>query len=195
VASELKPSVTVRPATPDDASAIREIYAPAVRSTPVSFEERVPDPADLVRRMTAEPRLPWLVAEVGGEVAGYAYATQYRTRPAYRWSAECSVYLAAAHRGQGIGRLLYERLVPEVRELGYVTLLAGITLPNPASVGLHQALGFQPAGVLPAVGFKLGAWHDVSWWALALHADPPTDPPEPRAWTPGCCELNRVPHP
>lgn len=175
--------VTVRAATRADADAIAAIYAPVVASTVTSFEEAPPDAAEMARRMDATPRLPWLVADHDGDILGYAYASTHRQRPAYRWSAECSVYLAAEHRRRGLGRLLYEHLIAEVRELGYVSLFAGVTLPNAASVGLHEAVGFEPLGVFRDVGHKHGSWHDVGWWRLAL-VDPPATPTAPRDWEP-----------
>ena len=171
----------VRPATADDAAAIAAVYAPYVRETVVSFEADPPDAAELLRRMTAVPRLPWLVAEEDGAIVGFAYASGHRAREGYRWAADCSVYLDGTHRGRGIGRALYDGLLPLVRDLGYVTLHAGIALPNEASVRLHEALGFRPVGVYENVGHKHGAWHDVGWWQLLLR-DPPDDPPEPQEW-------------
>ena len=158
-----------------------------VTETAISFEEQPPTPDEIGRRMLARPRLPWLVADDGGRVAGYAYASAHRARPAYRWSAESSVYLDPAYQGQGLGRRLYQQLITEVRDLGYRTLFAGIALPNPASVGLHEALGFTPAGVFRDVGYKLGAWRDVGWWQRSLDSTGPgtgsgADPAEPRAW-------------
>jgi L-amino acid N-acyltransferase YncA len=174
---------TIRPATAEDADRLQRIYAAVVADTAISFEESPPDADEMRRRMVAEPRLPWLVADRGGEVAGYAYAALHRQRPAYRWSAECSVYVDAAHRSQGVGRLLYERLIEEVRGLGYVSLFAGIALPNPGSVALHEAVGFRPIGIFPEVGYKHGRWHDVGWWRNKL-VDPPVRPAEPRTWEP-----------
>jgi L-amino acid N-acyltransferase YncA len=171
----------VRAATAQDAERIRSIYAPYVTATAVSFEEVPPDSAEIGRRMRARPHLPWLVAEVTGRVAGYAYASTHHTRPAYRWTADCSVYIDEAHRSRGLGRLLYRRLIAEVRELGYVTLVAAVTLPNAASVRLHESLGFRAIGTVRHAGHKLGAWHDVGWWQLALR-QPPSSPPEPREW-------------
>jgi phosphinothricin acetyltransferase len=168
--------VQVRPATPDDAQSIAEIYAPVVLSTPTSFEETPPDAQEFRRRMATAPRLPWLVANVGQQVVGYAYATRFRARAAYRWSAECSAYVAEGHRGKRVGRRLYEELAAVMRDLRYVSLLAGITLPNAASVALHEAVGFTPIGVFRHVGFKHGAWHDVGWWELALGARSPLRP-------------------
>lgn len=171
----------VRPATPRDASAIAAIYAPIVVETSTSFEVTPPDDAEFRRRMASAPRLPWLVAAAGDQVVGYAYATRFRQRAAYRWSAECSAYVADGHRGRNVGRRLYERLAAEMQSLRYVSLLAGITLPNPASVALHEAVGFQPIGVFRHVGFKHGAWHDVGWWELAL-STLPAEPDEPLEW-------------
>ena len=182
-------TIMVRAAAPADAAALAAIYAPVVTGTAISFEEAPPGPDEISRRMAARPRLPWLVADDGGRVAGYAYASAHRGRPAYRWSAECSVYLDPAYQGQGLGRRLYERLIEQVRGLGYRSLLAGIALPNPASVGLHEALGFAPVGVYRAVGYKHGAWRDVGWWQLTLAepealAGPGPEPAEPRPWSP-----------
>ena len=173
----------VRPADVGDAGLIAAVYRPYVVDSVASFETAPPDAEELARRMTAAPRLPWFVACRDDAVVGYAYAAAHRTRAAYRWSVDCSVYLTAGERGAGTGRALYERLLPELRSLGHVTAFAGIALPNPASVGLHTALGFTPVGVYRAAGFKAGRWHDVGWWQLPLQ-EPPERPEEPRAWPP-----------
>jgi phosphinothricin acetyltransferase len=122
---------------------------------------------------------PWLVSERAGRVLGYAYASAFRTRPAYRWWMESTIYLAPEARGSGLGRRLYEALMTLLRRQGFVSALGVITLPNVASVALHERLGFRPLTVLPQAGFKLGAWHDVGWWRLAL-CDPPAAPEPPR---------------
>lgn len=179
----LADGVTIRAATVADGRAIQSIYAPIVLDSFASFEESPPGVDEIVRRMLARPRLPWLVAEDKGRVAGYAYASQHRQRRAYRWSADCSVYLDPGYRGRGIARALYEPLIDEVAELGYLSLFAAIALPNEASVGVHEALGFTPIGVFAHTGFKCGAWHDVGWWQRTLR-DLPTTPDEPREWTP-----------
>lgn len=176
--------VDVRPARDGDADDIRSVYAHFVTDTFVSFEEVVPTRDEMLRRMTSRPRLPWLVAADDGEVVGFAYASRHRERAAYRWSVECSVYLMQAYQGQGIARLLYERLNADLRSLGYVRAFAGITLPNPASVRMHEALGYRPLGVFESVGFKLGTWRDVGWWSLPL-AQPPPSPGAPLEWAPG----------
>lgn len=175
--------VIVRAATRADVEAIQSIYLPIVKDTAISFEESPPDPAEIARRMLAKPRLPWLVADHASHVVGYTYASQHRQRPAYRWSADCSIYLGPEHRSRGLGRLLYERLIAEVRELGYVSLFAGITLPNEASVGLHEVVGFEAVGVFRPGGYKHGCWYDVGWWQRSLR-DPPVPPAGPREWRP-----------
>ena len=173
----------VRPASLDDAEAIAAVYRPYVEESVISFEEVAPDAEEMARRMTASPRLPWLVAVRAGAVVGYAYASRHRDRAAYRWSADCSVYLAPDERGRGTGRVLYATLFPRLRQLGYTRVFAGIALPNEASVGLHESMGFSLVGVYHRVGFKHGAWHDVGWWELALH-DIEGVPSEPRTWSP-----------
>jgi L-amino acid N-acyltransferase YncA len=176
-------AITVRAATAKDAAAIQSIYAPVVLDSFASFEQVPPDAAEIARRMLARPRLPWLVAEDAGAVVGYAYASQHRQRRGYRWSADVSVYLDPAYHRRGIARALYERLIAEVTGLGYVTISAGIALPNDASVSLHEAVGFEPIGVFGHIGFKNGAWHDVGWWQRTLRDLPPA-PDEPREWDP-----------
>lgn len=175
--------VQVRAATPDDAGAIAAIYAPYVLESAASFEEVAPGADEIARRMLAAPRLPWLLATRRGEAVGYAYASPHRGRPGYRWAVECSVYLAAAERGHGTGRLLYGPLLTELAALGYVTAFAGVTLPNDASVRFHEALGFEHVGVFRDIGFKFGAWRDTGWWRLALRV-PPQQPQTPRPWSP-----------
>lgn len=170
-----------------DAAACAAIYAPSVEAAPTSFEEVAPDAAEMAARIAAATTThAWLVAEEGGEVVGYAYAVPYQQRPAYRWTATVSVYVAAGRVGGGIGRALYEELFARLRRRGFRMACAGITLPNPASVALHERLGFVQTGVNRAVGWKLGAWRDVGWYQLELAPapdgeEPPPDPlpPEP----------------
>jgi L-amino acid N-acyltransferase YncA len=175
--------VIIRAAGADDAAEIAAIYEPFVLRTVATFESEPPDAAEIVRRMSVRPPLPWLVAEDDGGIVGYAYCSSYRTRPAYRWSVESSVYVRDNRQGQGIGRLLYARLLNEVRGLGYLIVQAGIAMPNEASVALHEAFGFRPVGVHTNIGNKFGSWHDVAWWQLQL-ADLPEHPAEPRDWAP-----------
>jgi L-amino acid N-acyltransferase YncA len=122
---------------------------------------------------------PWLVAERSGEIAGYAYASPHHVRAAYRWAADVAVYVSRRHHREGVGRELYENLFARLRGQGVRVACAGVTLPNDASVGLHEALGFTPVGVYRKVGWKAGTWHDVGWWQLALLPQGDEPPPEP----------------
>ena len=169
----------IRIARPSDAEAIAAIYAPIVRDTAISFETEPPDAGEMARRIEATLEThPWLTAERDGAVAGYAYASQHRTRAAYRWSVDVTVYVAEQARRAGVGSALYTPLFEILRRQGFRSAFAGITQPNAGSVSLHEALGFTPVGVYRDVGFKLGAWRDVGWWGLALgHA--PGQPGEP----------------
>lgn len=174
--------LTIRDADPKpDAAACAAIYAPHVEGSPVSFEERAPGAAEMATRIERYGAgHAWLVAERGGEVVGYAYATAFNERPAYRWSASVSVYVAEDARGAGVGRTLYEALFARLRERGFRIACAGITLPNEASVGLHEALGFERTGINREIGWKEGAWRDVGWFQLELVPAPDGPPPEPR---------------
>jgi L-amino acid N-acyltransferase YncA len=163
------PRIEIRSARPGDGAAFSAIYAPLVRHTAISFEERVPDPREMMDRIVSVMRTyPWLAAERFGEVVGYAYATKHRERSAYRRTVETSIYLRQDARSMGFGALLYARLLEILTKQGYATALAGVTLPNDASIALHQGLGFSPIGVFKRVGYKLGAWHDVAWWQRSL---------------------------
>jgi len=164
-----------------DAAACAAIYAPHVEGSPVSFEERAPDAEEMAARIERYGAgHAWLVAEREGEVAGYAYATAFNERPAYRWSTSVSVYVAEDARGQGLGRALYEALFERLRERGFRIACAGITLPNEASERLHESLGFELVGVNRGIGFKEGAWRDVGWYQLELAPAGAGPPPEPR---------------
>jgi phosphinothricin acetyltransferase len=167
----------VRFSTPDDAAACAAIYAPYVTDSVVSFEEEPPSAAEMARRI--EGSIAWLVLEVGGRVVGYAYAAAFHPRAAYRWACEVSVYLEQGRRRTGGGRALYDVLLPHLTERGYRTAIAGMTLPNEASAGLHAALGFEPVGTYRRVGYKFGAWHDVAWTQRML-ATGDDEPEEPR---------------
>ena len=162
----------IRLATPGDAASIAAIYAPYVTATPVSFEEEAPDAAEMARRIAGDGRglHPWLVAEEGGTILGYASSSPFRARPAYRWSVETGVYLAAAAQGRGLGRALMERLLQLLERQGFTAAVAGITLPNPASVALHEKLGFTPCATYRETGFKLGEWRTVEVFTRDLAA-------------------------
>jgi L-amino acid N-acyltransferase YncA len=175
--------VRIRLAAAEDAAAVAKIYAPAVRGSAISFELDPPDTAEMAGRIriTME-RTPWLVCVDGDEVTGYAYASRHRDRPAYQWSVEVSAYVRRGRRRNGAGRALYSALFEVLRLQGFRSAYAGITLPNPASVGLHAALGFTHAGLFHNIGYKDGAWHDVAWMELTLlpHvAEPPVPVPLP----------------
>lgn len=177
-------TVRVRPATAGDASDMSAIYAPIVEQTPISFELIPPTAAEFAQRIRDTTReLPWIAAETGEGVVGYAYASRHHVRAAYRWSVHTSVYVAEEWRGRGVGAALYSVLIDELRMMGYVSAYAGIALPNAGSVALHEKLGFVASGRFPAAGFKQGSWHDVGWWHLALR-EPPPAPPEPTRWEP-----------
>ncbi|PYQ10674.1 MAG: GNAT family N-acetyltransferase [Acidobacteria bacterium] len=167
----------IRDATMEDAEALLAIYRPFVANTIVSFEVEAPSVAEFRQRIDhALERWAWIVAEQGGRPVGYAYGTAHRPRSAYQWSVETSVYVDDGHRGMGIGKRLYARLMPILADKGYCNAYAGITLPNEASIALHRSVGFVPVGVFRRVGHKFGAWHDVSWWHLPLREDPPPNP-------------------
>jgi phosphinothricin acetyltransferase len=169
----------IRLAANHDAPACREIYAPVVAETAISFEIEIPSVEEMARRIADTLiQYPWLVLEEPEGLLGYAYAGLHRKRPAYQWSVEVSVYVAAAARGRGVGRRLYTVLFDLLRRQGYVSAFAGIALPNDASVGLHEAMGFQPIGIYRNIGFKLGRWVNVGWWHLQLQ-EPPSRPAPP----------------
>jgi L-amino acid N-acyltransferase YncA len=170
----------IRLASDDDAPALARIYAPYVEDSCISFEAVAPDAAEMAqRRRAVAPVSPWLVLDLGGDVAGYAYAMRHRERAAYRWAVDVSVYVDGSHHRRGAGAALYRALLAMVRAQGFFVAHAGITLPNAGSVGLHEALGFRLVGVYGDVGWKHGAWRDVGWWRLPLRA-PDGEPAEPR---------------
>jgi L-amino acid N-acyltransferase YncA len=176
--------VIIRHADPArDSEGCAAVYAPYVRDSAISFEQDPPDAAEMSRRIErVSARYPWLVAEEDGSLAGYAYATEHRTRAAYRWTCEVAVYIAASSRGRGLGRALYEALLDLLTRQGLRLAVAGITLPNEASVALHQSCGFEPVGTFHRIGWKRGGSHDVSWWERELierSQDPPAEPGPP----------------
>jgi L-amino acid N-acyltransferase YncA len=169
-----------------DAADVARIYTPYVRDTIASFEEVPPSADEMAGRMVAVLAwTPWLVAEDDSAgVVGYAYASRHRERAGYRWSVDVSVYLDAAWTGRGIGRALYDELLPILRRQRFVNAYAGIGLPNRASVALHEAIGMRRVGVYERVGWKLGRWVDVAWYTVRLvdgarAGDDAAQPPEP----------------
>lgn len=162
-------ALTIRPARADDAAACAAIYAPFVTDTIVSFETEAPDDVEMARRIAANGAShAWFVAEVEGRLTGYAYASSHRAREAYASSCDVTVYVDPAFARRGIGRALYGRLLPQMKEKGLHAAFAGIALPNAGSVALHEALGFTPVGIYREVGWKLGHWRDVGWWQVLL---------------------------
>lgn len=174
--------IAIRAARPEDASAIAAIYAPFVLSGTVSFETDAPDARAMRARMASSNGLyPWLVATNGdadGGVLAYAYASQFRDRPAYRYVVETSLYVAGPVQGQGVGRLLYEALIDTLRAQGFTQAIGAIALPNDNSIKTHESVGFRRAGVYREVGFKQGQWIDVGFWQCALNDSvvPPLEP-------------------
>jgi L-amino acid N-acyltransferase YncA len=168
----------IRTATEADGAACAAVYAPYVTDTVITFELEPPSAEDFATRIaTANERHAWLVLEDAGRVVGYAYGGTYLPRAAYRWACEVSVYLEMDRRRTGAGRMLYEALLHRLTERGFLTFIAGMTLPNAASEGLHRAMGFEPVGTYRRIGYKFAAWHDVAWTQLVLPA--PIEPPEP----------------
>jgi phosphinothricin acetyltransferase len=167
----------VRLASEDDAAAIAAIYRPYVEESRISFEETAPDTRKIARRMDS-PIHPWLVIEADGLVAGYASTSPMRAREAYRWSVETGIYIASEMQGRGLGRQLLAAHIDVLERQGFVTIVAGIALPNDASVALHERLGFTLSGIERGVGYKLGQWVDVGRWQrdLAPRASAPPPP-------------------
>lgn len=178
--AQTDPSAGVRDAGPADAAACAAIYAPYVRDTPITFELEPPGAEQMAARIASSSAgHAWVVLEDEGAVAGYAYGAQLHSRPAYRFSCEVSVYVEMGRRRSGAGRALYEGLFERLRARGFRNAVAGMTVPNEASEGLHLAMGFRPVGTYTNIGFKLGSWHHVAYFQLAL-AEPDTTPEEPR---------------
>ena len=174
--------IRIRRAHGEDAEAIAAIYAPHVTRGIASFEERAPTPDEMRARIAKlEGRFPWLVADDEGRVLGYAYADRFRDRTAYRWAVETTVYIAEGAQRRGVGRLLYARLLECLRAQGFTQAIAAISLPNDASVKLHELAGFRRAGVYRQVGWKLGRWVDVGLWQAELQ-EPEHPPAEPQAF-------------
>jgi len=173
-------TVAIRLATTADAGAIAAIYGPYCTDSRISFEDTAPDAEEMARRITGDrpDYHPWLVAEEDGNIFGYAASSPFRTRPAYRWSVETGLYLAPSAQGRGIGRALLERLIALLERQGYVAVIGAIALPNPASIALHEKLGFSHVGAYRGTGFKQGEWLDVGLWQkdLAPRSGRPAEP-------------------
>jgi L-amino acid N-acyltransferase YncA len=159
----------IRMATVDDAQAMLDIYSPIITNTATSFELQPPTVEDFQHRILSTiQHHPWLVCDIDGNVTGYAYAGPHRSRAAYQWSTETSVYIAANAKGKKVGKALYTTLLDLLKQQGFYNAYAGMTLPNDASVGFHESFGFEQIGVYEKIGFKFNQWHSVSWSQLAL---------------------------
>lgn len=162
----------IRLACSDDAAAIAGIYGPFCEATAVSFEYAAPTVDEIANRIRSITRHhPWLVLDEGGSIAGYAYASRHRERAAYGWSVDTAVYVAPDYHRRGVGRALYTTLFALLPRQGYFKAFAGVALPNSASTGLHEAMGFTLVGIYQGVGYKHGVWHDVAWYQRALQKE------------------------
>ena len=161
----------IRLATTDDAPQVQAIYAPSCAlESHVSFEIGSPPVAEIERRMRAIlPQYPWLVCESGDEILGYAYAGPHSERAAYLWSVTTAVYIRPGQVRSGVGQALYTSLLTVLRLQGFASAYAGISMPNPGSVGLHRAVGFELVGEYRDVGFKNGRWLNSTWWQVSLN--------------------------
>jgi L-amino acid N-acyltransferase YncA len=174
-------TIKIRAARDSDADQISAIYMPYVTGSAISFETKAPNSAEILSRMHASGGLyPWLVATTEDEdaVLGYAYATLFRDRPAYRYTVETSIYLGGGVAGQGLGRLLYSALIETLIAQDFTQAIAVISLPNEHSIALHEATGFRRAGIVREIGYKSGQWHDIGMWQRVLSepTEPPRDP-------------------
>jgi L-amino acid N-acyltransferase YncA len=173
----------IRVAGEQDAQAIADVYAPAVTDRATSFELTPPDATEMRRRIvTVLPQYPWLVCESSETLLGYVYATIHRERAAYRWSVDVAAYVRGDAQRRGIARALYTALFEILALQGYRNAYAGITLPNAASVAMHEAMGFERVGIYHRVGYKMDKWHDVAWFERPL-AEHVLEPPEPLAFS------------
>jgi L-amino acid N-acyltransferase YncA len=164
------PSSAIREVKPADAAGICAIYNYYVESTIITFEEQPVSVREMEARIQeiAEASLPWLVCVEDGEIIGYSYASKWKGRCAYRFSVEGTVYLKQGFSGRGIGSALYSRVIARLREQSMHCVVGGIALPNPASVALHEKLGFKKAAHFAEVGWKFNQWIDVGYWELIL---------------------------
>jgi len=172
-------NIVIRQATPEDAEAIINIYAGYIRNTTITFEVEVPTIEEFQKRMEQiQTQFPWLVCEIDGVVAGYAYGSKHAQRAAYRWSADLSVYIDERYHRRHIAAALYAALYAMLRAQGYYTVYAGVSTPNPKSEAFHLAQGFEVVGVYPNVGYKLGKWCTLTWYGLPLreYGDTPQEP-------------------
>lgn len=170
----------IRDANPSDAQGFCSIYAPYVTDSATSFELQVPSGHEMANRVIeAQRHWAWVAALEDDRIIGYAYATELRSRPAYQYSCETSVYLSSGAQGRGVAKALYGALFDRLVQRGLCNAYAVIVLPNSPSVRFHEAQGFQPVGTLPRAGFKHGAWHSIGWWYRPLQDWPISDAGSP----------------
>lgn len=174
----------IRPVNKNDAARIASLYAPFVTNSAISFELTAPSADEMAERIHEyTKKYPWYVWEEDGNVVGYAYASSYRSREAYQWNAEVSVYIDPTYSRRGIARKLYKKLFSDLDHMGIVNIYAVITQPNEPSVHFHESCGFKYLTTYKHVGYKLGHWHDVGWWVRTAPALP--TPPKTPQWTAG----------
>lgn len=169
----------IRLATEGDSASILKIYAPYITDTVVTFEYQVPTEGEFKERIAnIQKKYPWLVCEIDGSVVGYAYASRFREREAYKWSVGFSVYVDPGYHRKNIGKALYFALFQTLKLQGFYNAYAGVTIPNIKSEGLHESVGFKEIGIYQNVGYKFGSWHDVKWYSLKIneHSPSPGDP-------------------
>ncbi|WP_155971739.1 GNAT family N-acetyltransferase [Streptococcus ruminantium] len=164
--------IEIRSVRPSDVEELVAIYAPYVEETVITFETQVPTATEFADRIEKIlEKFPYLVAEEEGRILGYAYASTYYPRAAYDWTVELSIYISQKARGQGIGNLLYSHLEKELIARGFKNFMACISLPNPASLALHEKMGYKQVAHLKKVGYKFGNWHDIVWLQKSLVED------------------------
>jgi len=160
----------VRLADIQDSQQILNIYSPSILTASISFETEVPSIQEMQNRIeTILQKFPWIVCEVDGKIAGYAYASKHREREAYQWSCECTIYMHDDFKRKGIGKELYQLLFEILKWQGFRNIYAGITLPNEASITVHEKCGFRHFATYENIGYKFGKWHSVGWWKLQIN--------------------------
>ncbi len=172
-------SLLIRDAALEDAASILNIYSPYIIDTSITFETEIPSVDDFRSRIASVTSMyPWFVAESNGVVAGYAYASRHKERAAYRWCVDFAIYISPSFQGKGLGSLLYGELIGVVKALGYYNAFGIISLPNEASVRLHESYGFVKTAHIRSAGYKRGSWHDIGHWQLRLREEE-SEPAEP----------------
>jgi L-amino acid N-acyltransferase YncA len=173
----------IRLATESDAASILDIYSPYIEKTSFTFETEVPSPDEFKKRISSYlQNWPWLVCEIDGKVAGYAYGSRYRERTGYQWCAECSVYVHDDYQKRGVAKSLYTALIEILKLQGFRNLYAVINTPNDRSVIFHESMGFKFFAMYENVGYKLGRWKNVGWWELQLN-DYTLEPEPPKKFS------------